>query len=86
MAAHRSLYRENPLVRQGWSGSLSLLHCTAVREAVHCTAGREVVPDSDIAALQISLGRWQPDFMAISCSNKQVTLYSEVITLYSEIP
>ena len=35
------------------------------------------VSDSDTAALQMSLGRWQPDFMAISYPNKKIAIGQE---------
>ena len=34
--------------------------------------------DSDPAALQMSLGRWQPDFMAISYPTKKIAIRQEV--------
>ena len=48
-----------------------------VPTAIVLQSGRQV-SDSDTAALQMSLGRWQPDFMAISYSTYKIAIGPEV--------
>ena len=44
----------------------------------NCTAARRQVTDSDTCKVQMSLGRWQPDFMAIFYFNKKTSTRQEV--------
>ena len=70
LAAHWSLHRETPLSQTG-------LVLEVVPTAIVLQSGRQV-SDSDTTALQMSLGRWQPDFMAISYSTKKIAIGPEV--------
>ena len=73
LAAHWSLHRETPLSQTG-------LVLEVVPTAIVLQSGRQV-SDSDTTALQMSLGRWQPDFMAISYSTKKIAIGPEVCRL-----
>ena len=70
LAAHWSLHRETPLSKTG-------LVLELVPTSIVLQSGRQV-SDPDTTALQMSLGRWQPDFMAISYSTKKIAIGPEV--------
>ena len=68
LAAHWSLHRETPLSKTGLVSEL-------VPTSIVLQSGRQV-SDPDTTALQM-LGRWQPDFMAISYPNKKIAIGQE---------
>ena len=55
----------------------SALVSELVSTAIVLQSGSQVM-DSDTAALQMSLGRWQPDFLALSYSTKKIATGPEV--------
>ena len=64
LAAHWSLHSETPLSKTG-------LILELVPAAIVLQSGR-LVSDSDTTALQMSIGRWQTDFIAMSHPTKKL--------------
>ena len=73
LATHWSLFKETRLSSTGLA--LELVPADVVLQS-----GRHI-PDSDAAAAEISLVRWQPDFIAISYTSKKIAIGPEVCQL-----
>ena len=70
LATHWSLFKETPLRSTG-------LVLELVPTDVVLQSGRHI-PDSEAAAAEMSLVRWQPDFIAISYTSKKIAIGPEV--------